>query len=111
MKVASLFCGCGGLDLGFLQAGYDIIWSNDMDRYAVQTYNANFNHEAICGDIHSIDINSIPAHDVLIGGFPCQPFSKMGKEKGFDDDRGTLFFRVMEIIQNQKERGHQPKIS
>lgn len=110
MKVASLFCGCGGLDLGFLHAGYDIIWSNDMDKYAVQTYNANFKHEAICGDINNIDINSIPAHDVLIGGFPCQPFSKMGKEKGFDDDRGTLFFRVMEIIQNQKERGHQPKI-
>ncbi len=110
MKVASLFCGCGGLDLGFLQAGYEIIWSNDMDKYAVQTYNANFNHEAICGDINDIDTNSIPAHDVLIGGFPCQPFSKMGKEKGFDDDRGTLFFRVMEIIKNQKERGHQPKI-
>lgn len=110
MKVASLFCGCGGLDLGFLQAGCDIVWANDLDKYAVQTYNANFPHKAICADLNEIDLNTIPMHDVLIGGFPCQPFSMMGKEKGFDDYRGTLFFKVAEIIMNQKERGHQPPI-
>lgn len=110
MKVASLFCGCGGLDLGFHQAGYDIIWANDFDKYAVQTYNYNFPNPAVCADLNDIDINLIPAHDVLIGGFPCQPFSMMGKEKGFDDKRGTLFFKVIEIIENQRDRGHQPRI-
>lgn len=110
MKVASLFCGCGGLDMGFAKAGYDIVWSNDFDKYAVQTYNLNFKHAAVCRDINEINLDEIPEHDVLIGGFPCQPFSMMGKEKGFDDQRGTLFFRVVEIIENQRERGHQPKI-
>lgn len=110
MKVASLFCGCGGLDLGFTQAGYDIVWSNDFDKYAVQAYNANFDHAAVCGDINEIDINEIPEHDILIGGFPCQPFSLMGKEKGFNDHRGILFFRVIEIIKNQKKRGQQPRV-
>lgn len=110
MKVASLFCGCGGLDMGFVKAGYNVVWSNDFDKYAVQTYNRNFTHPAVCGDINKIDINEIPEHDVLIGGFPCQPFSMMGKEKGFDDHRGTLFFRVTEIIENQRDRGHQPPI-
>lgn len=110
MRVASLFCGCGGLDLGFHQAGYDIVWANDFDKYAVKTYNCNFPNPAICADLNEIDINTIPEHDVLIGGFPCQPFSMMGKEKGFDDKRGTLFFRVVEIIINQRDRGHQPRI-
>lgn len=110
MRVASLFCGCGGLDMGFVKAGYDIVWSNDFDKYALRTYNLNFKHHAVYGDINKIDINEIPEHDVLIGGFPCQPFSMMGKEKGFDDYRGTLFFRVTEIIRNQRDRGHQPRI-
>lgn len=110
MRVASLFCGCGGLDMGFVKAGYDIVWANDFDKYAVQTYNLNFAHPAVCGDINKIDLNDIPAHDVLIGGFPCQPFSVMGKEQGFSDYRGSLFFRVTDIINNQKKRKHQPKI-
>jgi DNA (cytosine-5)-methyltransferase 1 len=110
MRVASLFCGCGGLDLGFSKAGYDLVWSNDMDKYAIETYNANFSHVATRGDINDININDIPEHDVLIGGFPCQPFSMMGKENGFNDHRGTLFFKVTEIIENQRDRGHQPRI-
>lgn len=110
MRVASLFCGCGGLDLGFKQAGFTLVWSNDLDKYAVQTYNSNFDHQAVCADINHINIDDIPEHDVLIGGFPCQPFSMMGKEKGFNDQRGTLFFKVAEIIKNQRDRGHQPQI-
>ena len=110
MKVASLFCGCGGLDYGFHKAGFEIVWANDFDKYAVETYNANFSNKAICADINEIDINTIPQHDVLIGGFPCQPFSMMGKENGFNDRRGTLFFKVIEIIENQKKRGQQPRI-
>lgn len=110
MKVASLFSGCGGLDYGFHKAGYEIVWSNDFDKFAVETYNKNFPNKAICADINQVDLDSIPKHDVLIGGFPCQPFSMMGKENGFKDRRGTLFFKVVEIIENQKNRGQQPRI-
>ena len=110
MKVASLFCGCGGLDMGFVQAGFDIIWANDFDKYAVKTYNSNFAHNAVCEDINAIDMNTIPHHDVLIGGFPCQPFSMMGKKQGFNDERGTLFFKVVEIIKNQQGRNGMPPV-
>ncbi len=110
MRVASLFCGCGGLDYGFKKAGYELVWSNDFDKYAVESYNANFAHKAICADINEVDLNEIPEHDVLIGGFPCQPFSMMGHKKGFDDNRGTLFFRVIDIIENQGKRGSKPQV-
>jgi DNA (cytosine-5)-methyltransferase 1 len=109
MKVLSLFCGCGGLDKGFLDSGYDIIWANDFDKFAVKTYQENFGNHVVLGDINEIELNSIPLHDVLIGGFPCQPFSMMGEMKGFEDTRGTLFFRIVEIIKNQIDRGSKPK--
>lgn len=110
MRVAALFSGCGGLDYGFVKAGFEIVWANDFDKYAVQTYNNNFSTKAICQDISEVDYDTIPEHDVLIGGFPCQPFSMMGQEMGFEDRRGTLFFRVMDIVDNQEKRGHKPKI-
>ena len=109
MDVLSLFCGCGGLDMGFKEAGYNIIWSNDFDKFAIETYKANFNHNAILGDIYDISLDSIPDFDVLIGGFPCQPFSMMGQKKGFEDARGTLFFRIAEIVDDKIQKGHKPK--
>jgi len=108
MKVISLFSGIGGLDQGFLNAGYDIIWANDFDKYAVQTYKANFNSPIIYGDINKISLDQIPNHDILIGGFPCQPFSMMGSELGFEDARGTLFFRIAEIINSKIKQNHKP---
>lgn len=110
MNVVSLFSGCGGLDLGFKNAGYNIIWANDFDKYAVQTYKKNFGDHIILGDINEIDLDNIPEHNVLIGGFPCQPFSMMGQEKGFEDPRGNLFFRIVEIIKNQESRGSKPEV-
>lgn len=104
MKTVSLFSGAGGLDLGFLNAGFDIVWANDIDKYAVESYKRNISNHIICGDVNEL-IDEIPNHDVLIGGFPCQPFSMMGKQLGFDDDRGTLFFTIEQIIKK-----YRPKI-
>ncbi len=109
MKVVSLFSGIGGLDQGFIDAGYDVIWANDFDKYAVQTYQANFDHTIIFGDINKIPFSEIPDCDVLIGGFPCQAFSMMGEQLGFEDARGTLFFRIAEILKDKINRGHKPK--
>ena len=111
MRVVSLFSGIGGLDQGFIDAGYDVVWANDFDQYAVITYNANYPSGVMhLGDINAIDLEEIPKHDVLIGGFPCQPFSMMGDERGFEDTRGTLFFRIAEIIQYQIDHNEAPQV-
>lgn len=109
MKIVSLFSGIGGLDQGFEQAGFDVVWANDFDKYAVETYKANFDSPIIHGDINLIPLEEIPNHDVLIGGFPCQPFSMMGSELGFEDARGTLFFRIAEIIDSKIKSGNKPR--
>ena len=98
LKVASLFSGIGGLDLGFKFAGYQLVWANDFDKYACETYKANVGKNVVCGDIRE-EKKKIPEHDVLIGGFPCQPFSSLGKLEGFNDEkRGTLFFEIVDIL-------------
>lgn len=104
-KVCSLFSGCGGLDLGFIKAGFDVIWANDIDHFSVQSYKANIGEHINHSDINSINLNDIPEHDLLVAGFPCQPFSIMGKEQGFEDHRGSLFFRICKIIES-----HQPGV-
>lgn len=109
MRVVSLFSGLGGLDKGFIDCGYHVIWANDFDKYATQTYATNFGKHIILGDINTVDLNDIPACDVIIGGFPCQPFSMMGSQKGFEDTRGTLFFRIAEIIKDKIDKGNKPK--
>lgn len=109
MKTVSLFSGIGGLDEGFIKKGFNVIWANDMDKYAVTTYRANYRNEIVQGDITKIPMDSIPYCDVLIGGFPCQPFSMMGEQKGFKDQRGTVFFRIAEILKYMDEHGHKPR--
>lgn len=103
-KTVSLFSGIGGFDLGFSNAGFDIIWANDFDKYACETFKKNISENIVCGDINE-HLDEIPNHDVLIGGFPCQPFSTLGKLKGFEDERGTLFFTIKQIILK-----HNPKV-
>lgn len=99
MRVCSLFCGIGGIDLAFEQAGYEIVWANDNDKFACMTYRHNFpNTELLEADIRSVDKNNIPDCDIVTAGFPCQSFSICGKQKGFNDDRGNLFFEVGKVI-------------
>lgn len=99
MRVCSLFCGIGGIDLAFVKAGHEIVWANDIDKYACMTYRHNFPDTPLVeGDIRSIDKKDIPDFDILTAGFPCQPFSVCGKQKGFSDERGNLFFEIGKVI-------------
>lgn len=110
VKVVSLFSGIGGLDQGFEKNGFEIVWANDFDKYAVKTYKENYKNNIVLGDINDIPLDEIPDCDVLIGGFPCQPFSMMGQKKGFEDTRGTLFFRIVEIINDKIKKNKKPKV-
>lgn len=103
MKVCSLFSGIGGIDLGFKQAGFEIVWANEFDKDAAKTYRKNFGDEHLVeGDIKGISASDIPDFDVLVAGFPCQSFSVMGKQKGFNDPRGNLFFEIVRIVEEKR---------
>ncbi len=104
LNAVSLFSGIGGIDLGFINAGFNIVWANDFDKDAVKTYKANIDDNIVLGDINN-HLSEIPSHDILLAGFPCQPFSMMGSQKGFEDERGTLFFTIETIL-----REHKPKV-
>ena len=106
LEFIDLFCGIGGFRIAFEHAGCHCAWSSDWDPYSRQTYATNFGHEPH-GDIHSIAVADIPRHDILCGGFPCQPFSiagvskkqSLGRKHGFQDEKqGNLFFSIADII-------------
>lgn len=104
-KVGSMFAGIGGICLGFKLAGAEIIWANEIDKYACVTYRTNFGDKYLVeDDIHNIDTKDIPDIDILTSGFPCQAFSIAGYRKGFADDRGNLFFETLRVIRNKKPR-------
>lgn len=99
-KVCSLFSGIGGIDLGFKQAGFEIVWANEMDKYAAETYKKNFGNDTlVVKDLRKIKAKDIPSFDVLVAGFPCQSFSVAGKQRGFNDERGQLFFEIVRIVE------------
>lgn len=101
IKIIDLFAGIGGIRRGFEQASdkpVNCVFTSEWDKYAVQTYMANYPHEQVFGDITKTDVNDIPDHDILLAGFPCQPFSQAGLKRGFDDTRGTLFFDIERIL-------------
>ncbi len=105
IKIIDLFAGIGGIRLGFENASnHDIkcIFTSEWDKYSIQTYLSNFNDFNIYGDITQIDEDFIPKHDILLAGFPCQPFSQAGLKKGFSDTRGTLFFDIERILISKK---------
>lgn len=104
-KVGSMFAGIGGICLGFKNAGCELIWANEIDKFACTTYRENFgNGYLVEGDIKQINENEIPNLDILTAGFPCQAFSIAGYQKGFEDDRGNLFFDVLRVIKAKRPR-------
>ncbi len=96
-KFIDLFAGIGGIRIPFDELGGECVFSSEWDKFAQQTYFANFG-EIPEGDITKIPVKAIPKHDILLAGFPCQPFSMAGKKKGFSDTRGTLFFNIEKIL-------------
>lgn len=103
-RFIDLFAGIGGFRIGMEALGGRCVFSSEIDRHAASTYERNFGDRPE-GDIRAIDEEYIPDHEVLCGGFPCQPFSISGKRLGFEDARGTLFFEIMRVV-----RKKQPKV-
>lgn len=105
MKVVSFFSGCGGLDLGFEQAGFEVVWANDNDPAVSETYLLNHPNTYLCQkDMRELAMDEIPECDGFIGGPPCQSWSEGGKQLGLDDERGKMFLTYISII-----RAKQPK--
>ena len=100
-KFIDLFAGIGGFRKGFEDAGFKCVFTSEIDTQCQQVYEANFGEKPF-GDITKIEPSNIPNFDILLGGFPCQPFSISGKKMGFEDTRGTLFFDICRIIDEKK---------
>jgi DNA (cytosine-5)-methyltransferase 1 len=96
-----LFCGIGGFHLALADMGGKCVFASDSDAKCRETYEANYRMK-VAGDITKISVDDIPDHHLLCGGFPCQSFSKAGFQKGFDDDRGNLFFSICKIVEAKK---------
>ena len=104
-SVVGLFSGCGGLDLGFKQAGFDILWANDFDQDSVKTYRENIGDHIVLGDITKIPNKDIPSgFDVLLGGFPCQGFSVANIKRSMKDERNFLYLEMLRVIKNKKPK-------
>ncbi len=106
-KVGGLFSGVGGIELGFQKSGFEIVWANEIDKHSCVTYRQNFSHKLYEEDIKKLKGADLETVDVLCGGFPCQAFSIAGYRKGFDDDRGNIFFEIIRLV-NELET--KPKV-
>lgn len=108
LKSIDLFAGIGGIRIGFESAGFEATYANDLDKKATETYRANFgdiDNSNLFDVIKQKGMKKIPKKfDILLGGFPCQPFSVAGHKKGFADARGNLLFGVIEILKARKPK-------
>jgi len=109
--VGSMFAGIGGICLGFKQAGFNIVWANELDKNACITYRLNFGEDYLLEkDIRRVQAQEIPDFNILTAGFPCQAFSIAGYRNGFEDHRGNLFFEISRIIKEKEKIGKKPQI-
>lgn len=104
LKVAGFFTGVGGIELGFEKAGFDVIWSNEIDKNAAKTFSLNHKNKLVLDDINNVLSEDVPDVDVIVGGFPCQAFSVAGYRRGFEDERGEIFFQLARIIKAKLPR-------
>lgn len=104
-KIISLFAGAGGMDLGFINAGYEVIWANDFDPDSVKTYKKNLGDHIVLGDIEKVKSDKIPnGADIVIGGFPCQGFSIANSGRSVDDSRNKLYKQMLRVIKAKKPK-------
>lgn len=102
MRIISLFSGAGGLDLGFIQAGHQVVWANDRYHDACATYLCNIGHAMHEGDIHDVDTATLPPAEKVIGGFPCQDFSIANMKRHVADARNKLYLEMLRIVAGVK---------
>lgn len=104
-RVISLFSGAGGMDLGFINAGFDIVWANDFFKEAVESYKKNVDERIVYGDITKIDSSEMPDEiDLVIGGFPCQGFSVANTKRSMKDERNFLYKEMLRVIRDKKPK-------
>jgi DNA (cytosine-5)-methyltransferase 1 len=105
MRLIDLFTGTGAFTLAFKEThAVDVVFGNDMVEHSKKIYDANFDHKLTLKDLNEVNVDDIPAHDILTGGFPCQPFSIAGLRAGFKDERSNVFWKILSIIDH-----HNPK--
>jgi len=105
MKVISLFSGCGGLDLGFIKAGFEVVWANDFDKEATESYKVNIGDHIVHKSIYDVDTSTIPDADILIGGFPCLGFTvAKGKDRKLDCDQNQLFQEYARVLEAKQPK-------
>ncbi len=102
MNIVSLFSGAGGLDLGLIKAGHNVIWANDNDKDAVGSYRKNIGAHIVFGDIGEIESDSIPKSDVIVGGFPCQGFSQANMLRFAEDKRNGLYLEFLRVVRDKQ---------
>lgn len=107
VRYVDLFCGIGSFHYAFQQLGWECVMACDIDVVARTTYERNYHHKPLA-DIVNIEANTLPEYDIVCAGFPCQPFSQCGQHRGFNDERGTMFFHVMRFVRRGTQR--RPRI-
>ena len=103
-QIVSLFAGAGGIDLGLIRSGHQVIWANDFDLDSCETYAHNLGEHIHCSDIKEVKSNSIPDSDLIVGGFPCQGFSVANKFRSVEDKRNELYEEMLRIIQEKQPK-------
>jgi DNA (cytosine-5)-methyltransferase 1 len=104
MTTLSLFSGAGGLDLGLIKSGNSVVWANDIDANAAETYKKNIGSHIICADIKDVRISGLPTADVVVGGFPCQGFSQANLQRQIDDERNKLYKHFYSVIKEKQPK-------